>query len=163
MVREDRVCAAVAQGELVVVLEAFSTPFPGYYLYYPQRRHASPPLRALVDHLRRARRRAGEGPLTSVRRVARRTAEPKGARVTKWVYRPTSQSACPYDYECARELPNDSPFAPREAPAGRDAHHRPRAVRHGTGRVRGRLPVLANEAFASGLRASAAAVTAPPA
>jgi DNA-binding transcriptional LysR family regulator len=46
----------VARGELVAVLEEFSTPFPGLYLYYPQRRHASPALRALVDHLRDSRR-----------------------------------------------------------------------------------------------------------
>lgn len=58
LVREDRVRDAVARGELVEVLAAFSTPFPGYYLHYPQRRHASPPLRALVEHLRRARRPA---------------------------------------------------------------------------------------------------------
>ena len=58
MVREDRVRDAIAAGDLVPVLEAFSTPFPGYYLYYPQRRHASPPLRALVDYLRRSRRPA---------------------------------------------------------------------------------------------------------
>jgi DNA-binding transcriptional LysR family regulator len=36
----------------------FSPPFPGFYLYYPQRRHASAALRALVDHLRGARRKA---------------------------------------------------------------------------------------------------------
>lgn len=46
---------ALARGELVRVLERFCAPFPGYYLYYPQRRHASPALRALVDHLRRTR------------------------------------------------------------------------------------------------------------
>jgi DNA-binding transcriptional LysR family regulator len=46
----------VERGELVTVLEEYCTPFPGFYLYYPQRRHAAPPLRALVDYLRRARR-----------------------------------------------------------------------------------------------------------
>jgi DNA-binding transcriptional LysR family regulator len=45
----------VARGELVPVLEEFSAPFPGFYLYYPQRRLASPALRALIDSLRRAR------------------------------------------------------------------------------------------------------------
>ena len=45
----------VASGALVTVLEEFSTPFPGFYLYYPQRRHASPALRALVEHLQGAR------------------------------------------------------------------------------------------------------------
>ncbi|HEY7236709.1 MAG TPA: LysR family transcriptional regulator [Gemmatimonadaceae bacterium] len=55
MVREDRIQGAIATGELVPALEEFSAPFPGYYLYYPQRRHASPSLRAFVDYLRRAR------------------------------------------------------------------------------------------------------------
>lgn len=45
----------VARGELVPVLEKFCDPFPGYYLFYPQRRHASPALRALIDHLRATR------------------------------------------------------------------------------------------------------------
>jgi DNA-binding transcriptional LysR family regulator len=40
----------------VTVLEEFCTPFPGYFLYYPQRRHTSPPLRAFIEYLRRARR-----------------------------------------------------------------------------------------------------------
>lgn len=56
MVREDRVRDELAQGELVAVLSEFCTPFPGYYLYYPERRHASPALRAFVDYLREARR-----------------------------------------------------------------------------------------------------------
>jgi DNA-binding transcriptional LysR family regulator len=56
MVYEGQVRGDVARGELVPVLEEFSTPFPGFYLYYPERRHASPALRALVDYLRRARR-----------------------------------------------------------------------------------------------------------
>lgn len=47
---------ALARGELVRVLERFCEPFPGYYLYYPQRRHASRALQAFVDHVRRARR-----------------------------------------------------------------------------------------------------------
>src|SRR5688572_875608 len=61
---EDQVRDDVARGELVPVLEKFCEKFPGYYLFYPQRRHASPALRALIDHLRaeraperRARRR----------------------------------------------------------------------------------------------------------
>lgn len=56
MVREDRVRDAISAGELVPVLEEFCPAFPGYYLYYPQRRHASPALRALVDYLRESRR-----------------------------------------------------------------------------------------------------------
>jgi DNA-binding transcriptional LysR family regulator len=38
-------------------LERFSTPFAGFYLYYPQRRNASPALRALIEYLRGKRRR----------------------------------------------------------------------------------------------------------
>lgn len=53
---DDRARDYVARGELVPVLEEFSTPFPGFYLYYPERRHASPALRALVDYLKRKRR-----------------------------------------------------------------------------------------------------------
>ena len=55
---EDEVRDDLARGALVAVLEEFSTPFPGFYLYYPERRHASPALRALVDSLRLARRPA---------------------------------------------------------------------------------------------------------
>jgi DNA-binding transcriptional LysR family regulator len=56
MLWEEQVRDDVARRDLVAVLEEFSMPFAGFYLYYPQRRHASPALRALVDHLRRARR-----------------------------------------------------------------------------------------------------------
>jgi DNA-binding transcriptional LysR family regulator len=55
LAEDDRVRDDIARGELVPVLEEFSTPFPGFYLYYPQRRHASPALRAFVDFLRRTR------------------------------------------------------------------------------------------------------------
>ncbi|ATB38278.1 LysR family transcriptional regulator [Cystobacter fuscus] len=51
MTFEDRVRDELARGELVSVLDAFCTPFPGYFLHYPTRRQASPALRALVDHL----------------------------------------------------------------------------------------------------------------
>jgi len=46
----------IERGELVRVLAAYCPPFPGCFLYYPQRRQASPPLRALVDHYLRSRR-----------------------------------------------------------------------------------------------------------
>lgn len=46
----------MARGNLVRVLDEFSDPFSGFYLYYPQRRQASPALRALIDHLRGARK-----------------------------------------------------------------------------------------------------------
>ena len=55
----------IERGELVPVLEKFCEPFAGYYLFYPQRRHASPALRALIDHLRAAR-----APARSARRRA---------------------------------------------------------------------------------------------
>ncbi|RJG41016.1 LysR family transcriptional regulator [Mesorhizobium sp. DCY119] len=43
----------VERGELVWLLEDFLPPFPGFYLYYPQRRNMAPKLRALVEHVRR--------------------------------------------------------------------------------------------------------------
>jgi DNA-binding transcriptional LysR family regulator len=55
MVYDGQVIDDIASGALVPVLEKFSRPFPGFYLYYPQRRHASPALRGLVDHLRKSR------------------------------------------------------------------------------------------------------------
>ncbi|WP_374428927.1 LysR substrate-binding domain-containing protein [Tabrizicola sp.] len=42
-------------GALVPLLEDYLPPFPGFYLYFPQRRHMAPKLRALVDHVRRWR------------------------------------------------------------------------------------------------------------
>jgi DNA-binding transcriptional LysR family regulator len=47
----------IERGDLVPVLEAYSTPFPGFYLYYPHRRQAPPPLRALIDYLLGMRQR----------------------------------------------------------------------------------------------------------
>lgn len=55
MAFEAHVRDYLARGELVRVLEEYCEPFAGYYLYYPQRRHASRALRALIDHLRRWR------------------------------------------------------------------------------------------------------------
>lgn len=70
---ESRSREPLAKGELVAVLEAFSTPFPGFYLYFPQRRHASPALRAFVKYLRAARQRSarlsGEPPRRDVARL----------------------------------------------------------------------------------------------
>jgi len=51
MLMEEVVRPLLERGELVTVLGEFSTPFPGFYLYYPQRRHTSPALRALIDYL----------------------------------------------------------------------------------------------------------------
>jgi DNA-binding transcriptional LysR family regulator len=47
---------AIERGQLVSILKEFCAPFPGYYLYYPQRRQASRALRALIDHLQQWRR-----------------------------------------------------------------------------------------------------------
>jgi DNA-binding transcriptional LysR family regulator len=63
---------ALDRGELVSVLDKFCVPFPGYYLYYPQRRQASRALRAFVDHLQRwrreprSKRRSGAGRLNTI-------------------------------------------------------------------------------------------------
>jgi DNA-binding transcriptional LysR family regulator len=73
IVYEGQVRDEVARGELVPVLEEFSTPFPGFYLYYPQRRHASPALRAFVDYLRRARQDARDGRAKRGRRTSAET------------------------------------------------------------------------------------------
>lgn len=45
----------IERGELVSLLEDFCPPFPGFYLYFPERRNLAPKLRALVDHVRRFR------------------------------------------------------------------------------------------------------------
>ena len=60
IVYEAQVRDEVARGELVPVLKEFCEPFPGYYLFYPHRRHASTALRALIDHVRGSRP-AGRG------------------------------------------------------------------------------------------------------
>jgi DNA-binding transcriptional LysR family regulator len=56
IVYDYQVREELARGELVSVLEKFCEPFPGYYLFYPQRRHASPALRAFIEYLRGTRR-----------------------------------------------------------------------------------------------------------
>ncbi len=43
------------RGELVAVLEEYCPSFPGFFLYYPDRRNLAPKLRALVAHVRHAR------------------------------------------------------------------------------------------------------------
>jgi DNA-binding transcriptional LysR family regulator len=78
IVYEDEVRDLVARGELVPVLEEFCEPFPGYYLYYPQRRHASPALRALIDHLRGARQRSSGERRPRAKVAAGRPARPRG-------------------------------------------------------------------------------------
>jgi DNA-binding transcriptional LysR family regulator len=49
---EDVVEPYLAEGRLVRVLEDWCAPFPGYHLYYPSRRQASPAFALVVDALR---------------------------------------------------------------------------------------------------------------
>jgi DNA-binding transcriptional LysR family regulator len=49
---EDLVLPHMATGQLIRVLEDWCPPFPGYHLYYPSRRHASPAFALLVETLR---------------------------------------------------------------------------------------------------------------
>jgi DNA-binding transcriptional LysR family regulator len=58
----DGVQPYLDRGEVVSVLEEYCPPFPGYYLYYPQRRQASPALGALIDYLLQIRQaRSADG------------------------------------------------------------------------------------------------------
>ncbi|MCO6391792.1 LysR family transcriptional regulator [Aliihoeflea aestuarii] len=47
----------VEKGELVPLLGDFLPPFPGFFLYFPQRRNMAPKMRALVEHVRQPRSR----------------------------------------------------------------------------------------------------------
>ncbi len=67
IVYQDQVRDEIARGELVPVLEKILRAIPGYYLFYPHRGHASPALRALIDHLRESRQ-------------SRRTQKPRSRR-----------------------------------------------------------------------------------
>lgn len=49
---QDQVAAHLADGRLVQVLEDWCPPFPGYHLYYPSRRQATPAFSLLVEALR---------------------------------------------------------------------------------------------------------------
>lgn len=49
---EDMVTNALAEGSLVRVLEDWCQPFPGYHLYYPNRREQSSALGVVIDALR---------------------------------------------------------------------------------------------------------------
>lgn len=49
---EDCLRAHFDDGSLVPLLEAFLPSFPGFFLYFPQRRNMVPKLRALIDHVR---------------------------------------------------------------------------------------------------------------
>ncbi|TIT74432.1 MAG: hypothetical protein E5W45_09990, partial [Mesorhizobium sp.] len=41
----------VESGALVSLLEQYLPSFPGFFLYFPNRRNMAPKLRALVDHI----------------------------------------------------------------------------------------------------------------
>ena len=49
---EEHVAPQLASGALLRVLEDWSPPFPGYFLYYPSRRQQPAALSALIDTLR---------------------------------------------------------------------------------------------------------------
>ncbi len=49
---EDCLQPHFEDGSLVPLLEEFLPPFPGFFLYFPQRRNMAPKLRALIDHVR---------------------------------------------------------------------------------------------------------------
>ncbi len=47
----------VEAGRLMPLLGEFLPPFPGFFLYFPQRHNMAPKLRALIDHIRTAKGR----------------------------------------------------------------------------------------------------------
>jgi DNA-binding transcriptional LysR family regulator len=53
----DGVAPYIERREVVPVLEEYCPAFPGYYLHYPERRQASPALRALIGYLLEVRQR----------------------------------------------------------------------------------------------------------
>ncbi|RKG77263.1 LysR family transcriptional regulator [Corallococcus terminator] len=59
---ETRVQRFVADKRLVRVLEPYCPALPGFFLYYPSRSQVTPKLKALIDFLKKGRRRgAGSG------------------------------------------------------------------------------------------------------
>ena len=42
----------IASGQLIALLEDYLPSFPGFFLFFPQRRNMAPKLRALVEHIR---------------------------------------------------------------------------------------------------------------
>lgn len=51
-VPEDMVLEHIAKGRLIRLLDDWCTPYPGYHLYYPNRREFSPALSIIIDALR---------------------------------------------------------------------------------------------------------------
>lgn len=56
---EDTFRPYLERGDLVPLLGDFLPPFPGFFLYFPQRRNMAPKLRALIEHMKLALFRAG--------------------------------------------------------------------------------------------------------
>ncbi|HBP6130764.1 hypothetical protein FA375_17955 [Pseudomonas aeruginosa] len=54
---EEEFAPHIEEGRLLRVLENWCPPFPGYYLYYPNRRQPSPAFSLVVDALRYTRPR----------------------------------------------------------------------------------------------------------
>lgn len=50
---EETFAPYIARGELTQLLEPYCPTMPGFFLYYPNRRHPAPKLRALVQHVQR--------------------------------------------------------------------------------------------------------------
>jgi DNA-binding transcriptional LysR family regulator len=42
----------IDRGELITALDGYLPPFPGFFLYFPNRRNMAPKLRALIEHVR---------------------------------------------------------------------------------------------------------------
>ncbi len=57
----------------------------------------------------------------SPRQVGERVRRPVVRTISKRLYRHISQSVCPWNRKFSQELADDSPFAPREFVAGKDA------------------------------------------
>ena len=53
---EETFAPYIARGELTQLLEPYCPTMPGFFLYYPNRRHPAPKLRALVQHVQRWRK-----------------------------------------------------------------------------------------------------------
>lgn len=51
-VPEDMVLQHIAEGSLIRLLDDWCAPYPGYHLYYPNRREFSPALSIIIDALR---------------------------------------------------------------------------------------------------------------
>jgi DNA-binding transcriptional LysR family regulator len=75
---DDRIHEAIARGQLKRLLAAWSPTVPGLFLYYSNRRHAQPALRAFIDCLldQDARPSLGQRRSSDSSRQRRRTGQP---------------------------------------------------------------------------------------